>query len=98
MLSSLCQYRSRKIFFPNVPLADKFNLDASLSRHLFGIFPNPVAERLGELRVVEDPDVPLVQKRRHPAGEADPRQRAEYQHPVKTTQYTLDLRRVPLRQ
>src|ERR1017187_4504071 len=78
MLSSLCQYCFREIFFPNVPLADELGLYACLRRHLFGIFTNPVAERFGELRVVEDPDIPLVQKRGHPAREADPRQCPEY--------------------
>jgi hypothetical protein len=72
MLASLCQYCFREIFFPNVPLADELDPDASLRRHLFGIFTNPVAERFGELRVVEDPDIPLVQKRVIPPAKQTP--------------------------
>jgi hypothetical protein len=50
------------IFLPEVSLADKLDLDAGLGRRLLRVLPNPVAEWLGELRIVEYPDLPFVKK------------------------------------
>ena len=79
------------VFLAEVPLADELDLDSRFDRHLLRVLANPVAERLGELRIVEYPDLPLVQKRRHPSGKADLRQRAENQHPVPTAQHAGNL-------
>ena len=65
------------IFLPEVALADELDLDASVRRHLFSVLPNPVPKRVGELRVVEDANFPLKQKRRHSPCKADPRQGAK---------------------
>ena len=96
MLAAFRQYLFHPIFFPEVPLADELDLDASLRRHLLGVLPNPVPERLGELRIVENPNLPLKQKRCHSSGKADPRQGAENQHPVPATQHAFNLCRVSL--
>jgi hypothetical protein len=48
------------IFFAEVPLADEFNLDAALCHQQLGVLAQPVAESLGETRVVEDPHAALV--------------------------------------
>ena len=97
LLPSFRQRLLHPIFLAEVPLADKLDLDASLRRHLFGVLPNPVPERLGELRVIEDANLPLKQERCHSPGKADPRQGPENQHPVPATQHAGNLRRVPLR-
>ena len=86
------------VFLPEVPLADELDLDARIGSHLLRVLPNLVAEWLGELRIVEYPDLPLVQKRGHPTGKADLWQCAENQHPVPATQHPGYLRRVTFRQ
>ena len=86
------------VFLPEVPFADELDLDSCFDSHLLGVLTNPVTEWLGELGIVEYPDLPLVPKRRHPPGKADLRQRAEYQHPVPATQHSGYLRRVTFRQ
>ena len=50
------------VFLPEIPLADELDLNASFGSHLLRVLANPVTEWLGELRIVEYPDVPLVQK------------------------------------
>ena len=80
------------IFPPEIPLADEFDLDTAFGRHLFRALANPVPEWLGELRIVEDPDLALEQKR----CQTDLRQRAENQHPIPATQYARNLVRMPL--
>jgi hypothetical protein len=79
------------VFLPEVPLADELDLDSRLGSHLLCVLANPVAEWLGELRVVEYSDLPLEQKRRHSPGKTDPRQRSENQHPVPTAQHSGNL-------
>jgi hypothetical protein len=68
--------------------ADELNFDSRFDRHLPGILANPVAEGFGKLPIVEDPDFSLIQKRCHPPGKTDLRQRPENQHPIPTTQHT----------
>jgi len=48
MLASAGQNLLHPVFLPEVSLADELDLDASVRRHLFGVLPNPVPERLGE--------------------------------------------------
>ena len=86
------------VFLPEVPLADEFDLDTGFSRHLLRVLANPVPERLGELRIVKDPNPSLEQKRGHSPGKTDLRQGTENQHPVPAAQDPRNLRRVPVRQ
>jgi hypothetical protein len=86
------------VFFSEVPLADELDFDSGFGSHLLRVLTNPVAERLGELRIVEYPDLPLVQKRRHPSGKADLWQYAKNQHPVPATQHSGNLPGVTFRQ
>src|SRR5215831_19426959 len=67
-------------------------------RQPLGILPQPVAERLGEPRVVENADVALVQVRGHALGKADPRQRTEQQDPIPAEKRPCDLGCVAFRQ
>jgi len=53
---------------------------------------------IGELRIIENPDLPLKQERCHSAREADSGQRAENQHPVEASQNAHYLCGVPLGQ
>src|SRR3982750_4564392 len=85
------------VFLPEVPLADELDLDTGFRRHLLRVLANPVPEWLGELRIVEDPNLSLEEKRRHASGKADLWQCAENQHPVPTTQYTGNLSGVTFR-
>src|ERR1700735_3057951 len=86
------------VFLAEFPLANELDLDSRLRRHLLRVLANPVAEWLGELRVVEYPDLPFEQQRRHSSGKADLRQRSENQHPVPTTQHSGNLPAVTFRQ
>ncbi len=56
------------VFLANTALAQEVDLDPVFGRQSFGVLPKRVPERLGELRVVEDPNLPLVQLRGHPLG------------------------------
>ena len=85
------------VFLPEVPLADELDLDSRFGRHLLRVLANPVAERLGELRIVEYP-IFLSYRNDVIPGKADLRQRAENQHPVPTAQHSGDLGGVTLRQ
>ena len=84
------------VFLAEVPLADKLDLYTIFRRQTLGALSNPIPERLGKLRIVENPDLPLVQERCHPTGEADPRQSAKNQHPVPATQHAFNLSGVSL--
>src|SRR3954470_9059025 len=96
LLASLCDDLFHPIFLPEVPFADELDFDTSLRRHLLRVLANPVPVRLGELRIVEDPNLPLKQQRRHPPGKTDTRQGAENQHAVKATQHPFNLSGVSL--
>ena len=88
VLSAFLQQFLHPVLFAEVPLADEFDFNTRPGCHLLGVLPNPVAERLGELWIVEDPDLSFKQQRCHPSGETDSRQCAENQHPVKTAQHS----------
>jgi hypothetical protein len=45
---------------PDWPESLSHDLDSGFGSHLLRVLANPVAERLSELRIVEDPDLPLV--------------------------------------
>jgi len=89
--SALLQKFLRPVFLPKVPFANELDFDARVRRQSLRVLTNPIAERLGELRIVEYPDLSLEQKRRHPAGKTDSRQSAEDQHPVEATQHAFNL-------
>src|SRR3954447_1454425 len=91
MLSAFRQYLFHPILFPEIALTDELDLNSRFRRHSLGVLSNPVPERLGELWIIENPDPPLKQERCHSTGKADPRQRAENQHPVPTTQHAFNL-------
>jgi hypothetical protein len=55
MLPASFEYFLHQVFLPEVPLANELDLQARLRRQTLGGFPEPVAEWLGELRIVEDP-------------------------------------------
>jgi hypothetical protein len=55
-------------FLHSLFLADELDLDAGLSRQPIGVLAQLVAERLGETRVVEDPQLALVKKEVIPAA------------------------------
>ena len=61
MLARAGQNLFHPVFLPEVPLADELDLDARFRRQPLRVLANPVAEWFGELRIVEDPDLPLVQ-------------------------------------
>jgi hypothetical protein len=76
MIAAFGQHRCDPIFLPHVAFAQKLDLDPVLRRQSLGISAQRVPKRLGELGIVEDPDLPLVQIRSHVLGKADLRQRA----------------------
>jgi hypothetical protein len=98
LLTTAGQNLFHPVFFPEVPLANELDLDSRFGCHLLRVLANPVTEWLGKFRIVEDPNLPLVQKRRHSPGKADLRQRAENKHPVPATQHPGYLCRVTFRQ
>ena len=62
MLAALGKRLFDPVLFAEVPLADELDLNASVRRQLLGILANALPERLGELGVVENPDVPFEHK------------------------------------
>src|SRR5215469_448306 len=98
MVAALSENFLDPIFLAKVAFAHKLDVAAVFRRQPLGILPQPVAERLGEPRVVENADVALVQVRGHALGKADPRQRAEQQDPIPAGKRPRDLRCVAFRQ
>ncbi len=94
MVAALGQHRLDPIFLANVVFAQELDLDPVLGGQPFGVLAQRVAKRLGELGIVEDADLALVQIRGHALGKADLRQRAEQQYPVPAGKHPGDLRRV----
>jgi hypothetical protein len=91
MLSSSGQDLLHPVFLAHVPFAQELDLHAVLGRQPLGVLPQLVAEWLSETRIIENLDLAFVQVRGHTPGEADLRQRPEYQHPVPATQLAPDL-------
>src|SRR5215471_9050784 len=98
MVAALSENFLDPIFLAKVAFAHKLDVAAVFRRQPLGILPQPVAERLGEPRVVENADVALVQVRGHALGKADPRQRAEQQDPIPAGKRPRDLGCVAFRQ
>src|SRR5215471_5413674 len=98
MVAALSENFLDPIFLAKVAFAHKLDVAAVFRRQPLGILPQPVAERLGEPRVVENADVALVQVRGHALGKADPRQRAEQQDPIPAEKRPRDLGCVAFRQ
>ncbi len=98
MIPPLGQDLLDAVFVADIALAEKLDLDSVVGRQPLGILAKLVAERLGEFRIVEDPNLALVQIRGHPSGIADLWQGAEQQDAVPTTQYSGDLVAVISRQ
>jgi hypothetical protein len=86
------------IFLPKIALADELDLNARCGRHFLGVLTDPVAEWLGKLPLVEDPNLSLRQKRSHPFGKTDSGQGTKDQHPIPTPQYSRDLIPMPISQ
>jgi hypothetical protein len=98
MLAALSQRLLHQIFLPDIALADKFDLDPVGGRQPLCVLTQPVPERLGEFRVIEDPHLFGVQIRGHSLGVADLGQRAENQYPIPTTEHARNLILESLRQ
>src|SRR5262245_18528256 len=65
MVAALSENFLDPIFLAKVAFANKLDVAAVFRRQPLGILPQPVAQRLGEPRVVENADVALVQVRGH---------------------------------
>jgi len=61
------------IFFSDAPGANELNLNARCRRQLFRVLADPPAKRCGEFRIVENPNRPRIQERRHSTCAANPR-------------------------
>ena len=97
MIAALGENVLDPIFLAKVAFAQELDVDPVFRCQPLGILPQPVAERLGEPRVVENADLPRVQIRGHALGKADPRQRAEQQDPIPARKRPRDLRCVAFR-
>jgi transposase len=62
-----------------------------VSGQVLGVLAQTLPERLGKLRVIENPHLPGVQIAGHTLGVTELRQRAENQHSIPTTQHARDL-------
>ena len=98
MIAALGDNLLDPIFLAKVAFAQKLDVDPVVRRQALGILPQPVAERLGKPRVVENADVALVQIRGHALGKTDPRQRAKQQDAVPAGKCPRDLGCVTVRQ
>ena len=65
-------------------------------RQRLGCLADAIAQRLAEAGIVEDPDVPPLEKAGHPASMTDLRQRAGDDDPVIAGQHAHKLIRIPL--
>ena len=79
-------------------LAYVLDLNTGLSRQRRGCLADAFAQRLGEVRVIEDADPSGVEIPRHPLGVAHRRQRPGDHQPVVTRQHPTDPVGIPLRQ
>ena len=75
------------VFFANVALAQKLDLDAVALGELLGILANLVAQRFGKLGVVEDSDAARSEVRGHPLAVAKSRQRAVHDDAIPAGNY-----------
>lgn len=98
MLATLGQRLLHQIFLAYVSFSDELDFDPGLPRQPLGAVSQPFAERLGKLRVVEDPNLPFVEVGGHLRRVADLRQRAENQDAIPASQHPCNLILVPLGQ
>lgn len=86
------------IFLPEtLPAAHELNLDGVVGRDTFHVLAQRLAQRLGPLGIVEDPDAVGVKIACDPAGVAPTRHRPLDNDPVVARQNPGDLILIPLR-
>ena len=85
-------------FLAKVPAANEFDGQTILGRQALGVLPDLLAQGLGEVGVVEDPEAPLPQFVGHRPGIANLGNRARDDDPVEAGQAAPDLLRVPFEQ
>ena len=97
LFSALLQNLLDPVFLAQAfPAAHELDLDPVFGGDTLHVCAQRLAQRLGPLRVVEDPDLVLVEVFGHPAGIAPPRYRALNNDPVVTGENPSDLVFVPL--
>lgn len=72
-------------------LPDVLDGDALFGRDLLGVSADGIAERLNELRVVEQPNAPAVEHRGHRLRVADARDRSLDDYAVQTRKHASDV-------
>ena len=92
------QHLGHHVFLADMRLGNVLDPCPLLGCQLLRAFPNPIAQRLGKARVVEDPNPIGVQKARHARRVADPRQRTRNHNPVVAGQHSMQAPLISLRQ
>ena len=82
-ISAFCKDLLYPIFLPHIPFAQELDLDAVFGSQPFGVLAKLIPERFGKARIIEDPDLSLVQARGHSLRVADLRKRAEDEHAIR---------------
>jgi hypothetical protein len=90
MVAALVKHLRHHRFLAHMAFGDVFDPDPRLGSQHNRPLAHPIAQRFGELRVVEDAHVVRIEELRHPIGVAHRRQRPGDHHPVVTRQHTGD--------
>jgi hypothetical protein len=97
-LAPLRQHTRDDVLLADMRLADVLDGNAGLSRQGRRGLSDALAQRLGEVRVIEDADSSGVEISRHPLGVAHRRQRSGDHQPVVTGKHPADPVGIALRQ
>jgi hypothetical protein len=81
---------------PGPPPSDELDPQAVGLRHLVGMDPDLVAERFGATRVVEEPNVPCSQVRRHGSRMAEIGEGARDYHTLEAGENSANLIGMPI--
>src|SRR3954447_2951604 len=91
LIPTLSQELFHPVLFPKVSPVHVLDRDSALGGPPIGVLSPPIPERFGKTRVVENPNLPLVQIGGHPSSETNLRKRPEHHHPVEAGQNSRNL-------
>src|SRR5580704_2762005 len=98
MIPPLGQYLGDHLFLANVALGDVLDRNPSLARNRRSPLTHPIAQRHGELRVVENAYALRIKNVGHASRKARPRKRSRDQNSIVAGQHTRDMLAIPFRQ
>ena len=90
MLTSFAENLLDSLFFAEIQTLDELDRQAVFPSQAFGVLPDLVSQRFGELGVVEDPDLTVEELLRHRRRITDLGNHAGDHHPVEARQLAAD--------